>query len=467
MTKLNLLTFSNIKNNRKVTIVTAAVVLVLIIIDLLATRQILYFNNNSEIILFILTVLIAYGIGSWILLGFAKHITKELRARSHLINIMHWTLTIIQFSLLGILLFILYNNIINCHDYFSLCNGTRSLTTSVNAISSVAASIIMGIFSFKLFSWFKSNNRNFMVLFYGLAAAALAISIAGDAFDKLYLANVVEERTPPGAVPQSSFIYKTFEKYHGEIEYKVVNPQTTTLYVVPTSKLDLYNQIIYWTSDAPYILTWAGTALLLGYYYKTTRKLDFKFWIILAVPLILYLVGSGLIFSLPSDIPYRFYIRLVFRAGTIASSLLFGLAFYVTARNLKSVKIKDYLTIAAVGIATVGIANEISALQQTYGVAAHSLVLLSSYLFVIGLYSSALSVSQDSSLRKLVKKSTVGLLDNIATAEMEQQTLRRIMKMVQDDQQKMEEKSGISSSMTEEDIKQYVEQTIMETRKLK
>ena len=204
----------------------------------------------------------------------------------------------------------------------------------------------------------------------------------------------------------------------------------------------------------------------MGYYYKTTHKLDFKFWIILAVPLILYLVGSGLIFSLPSDIPYRFYLRLVFRAGTIASSLLFGLAFYVTARNLKSVKIKDYLTIAAVGIATVGIANEISALQQTYGVAAHSLVLLSSYLFVIGLYSSALSVSQDSSLRKLVKKSTVGLLDNIATAEMEQQILR-IMKMVQDDQQKMEEKSGISSSMTEEDIKQYVEQTIMETRKHK
>ena len=50
---------------------------------------------------------------------------------------------------------------------------------------------------------------------------------------------------------------------------------------------------------------------------------------------------------------------------------------------------------------------------------------------------------------------------------MEQQTLRRIMRIVQDDQHKMEEKSGISSSMTEEDIKQYVEQTIMETRKRK
>jgi hypothetical protein len=61
----------------------------------------------------------------------------------------------------------------------------------------------------------------------------------------------------------------------------------------------------------------------------------------------------------------------------------------------------------------------------------------------------------------------IGLLDNIATAEMEQQVVGRIMKMVQGDQQKMEEKSGISSSMTEEDIKLYVEQTIRETRKRK
>jgi hypothetical protein len=44
---------------------------------------------------------------------------------------------------------------------------------------------------------------------------------------------------------------------------------------------------------------------------------------------------------------------------------------------------KDYLTIAAIGIATVGISFGASGLQQTFGVAAHSLVLLFSYLFII------------------------------------------------------------------------------------
>ena len=44
---------------------------------------------------------------------------------------------------------------------------------------------------------------------------------------------------------------------------------------------------------------------------------------------------------------------------------------------------------------------------------AHSLGPLASYLFSIGLYCSAVSVSQDSSLRKIVRKSATDLLDHI------------------------------------------------------
>jgi hypothetical protein len=306
-------------------------------------------------------------------------------------------------------------------------------------------------------------------LFYGLAAAALAISIAGDAFDKLLLIQVVvEETSPPGAVPQASFIYETFEKYHGEIQYKVVNPHTTTLYVVPTSNLNLYNQIIYWTSLAPYILTWAGTALLLAYYYKRkTGKLNFTFWVIISVPLILYLVGSGLIFSLPSDIPYRFYFRLLFRAGTIGSSVLFGLAFFITSRKLTATKVKDYLMISAMGIIIIGIANEISALQQTYGAAAHSLVLLASYLFSIGLYSSALSISQDIKLRQSLRKSVEQqstLLDKIGASEMEHEIRKMVIKVMDDLPYQTEEKTGIQTSIEEQDIKEYLNKAIAEVK---
>ena len=63
--------------------------------------------------------------------------------------------------------------------------------------------------------------------------------------------------------------------------------------------------------------------------------------------------------------PYRFYFRLLFRAGYIGSSVLFGLAFFIVSRNLTATKVKDYLIISAIGIIIIGIANEISALQQT------------------------------------------------------------------------------------------------------
>jgi hypothetical protein len=464
----NLNSITGLVSSRKVAITTAAIITILVIIDLLLTRQILPYGTKStdsiETIIFILTVVIGYGIGSWILLMYTKQISSELRAKSHLINTMHWTVMIAQFSLLGILLYVIYNNSVNCPNYFTFCNAPRFSTGSVDAISSVLASIILGIISFKFFSWYKLNKRNLIVLFYGLAGATLAISISGDAFDKLFLLQVVEEKTPPGAVTGSAFIYKDFEKYHGQVQYKVVNPHTTTIYVVPTSSLPLYHFFVLLSSDPPYVFTWLGTLMLLHYYYQRIGRVNLTFWIILSIPLILYLIGSGLIFSLPSDVTYRYFYRIIFRAGTVGSSVLFGLAFYITTRKLTAIKVKDYLTISAIGIIIVGIANEISELQPTYGVASHSLILLSSYLFSVGLYSAAVSVSQDNSLRKSVRES-VGLLDNIGTAQMEQQIVRRVTRVVRDNQQQLEEQTGISSSTSEDDIRQYIVIVLEEKKK--
>jgi signal transduction histidine kinase len=184
----------------------------------------------------------------------------------------------------------------------------------------------------------------------------------------------------------------------------------------------------------------------------------------------LYLIGSGLIFSLPSDIPYRFYFRLVFRVGTIGSSVLFGVAFYIITRRLTSIKVKDYLIITAMGIIMIGIANEISALQQTYGAAAHSVVLLASYLFSIGLYCSALSVSQDSSLKKSIRNSTMEvarLLDIIGTPQMKEEIERRVLNTAKEQKSTLLERTGIEPSLTEHDMKQYLGTVLKEVKILK
>jgi hypothetical protein len=55
-------------------------------------------------------------------------------------------------------------------------------------VSSMSATIIMGIIAFKFFSWYRlSNKKNLTVLLYGNAALTLALSIAEDAGTKLLI----------------------------------------------------------------------------------------------------------------------------------------------------------------------------------------------------------------------------------------------------------------------------------------
>jgi hypothetical protein len=128
-----------------------------------------------------------------------------------------------------------------------------------------------------------------------------------------------------------------------------------------------------------------------------------------------------------------------------------------------SLKLRDYLIIAAIGDTIVGISLSTSALQQTYGVAAHSLVLLSSYMFSMGLYLSAISVSQDSSLRKLIRTSATNLIYNIGSAQMEQEIESRVRKVIQKQQKEMEQQTGgFSYEVSEYDMKDYIQQVIRE-----
>ena len=147
------------------------------------------------------------------------------------------------------------------------------------------------------------------------------MSIGIDALDKIVVQKVIEEKSPANVIPNSSFIYKTSKKYDGQVQYKIVNQDITTLYVVPSSMIPIHKFITYLVSDTPYIFTWISIFILLRQYYQRIGqkivRFPIKYWILLSVPLVLYIIGSGLIISLPNDATYRMYMRIVFRAGTI------------------------------------------------------------------------------------------------------------------------------------------------------
>ena len=442
--------------NRKIPVITGIIIIFIVIIDLLMTRQILPYTNDTETLMFILTVIIGYGVGSWVLLGYITQVSKEIRAKSRSINIMHWIVIIIQFSLFLILLSMLFND-----------NSNRFLSPLVFAISSITGSIVLGLITYKLFSWYRlSKYKNLVILLYGIAAFTLASSILEDAGTKLLLVQVIEEKSPPGATIESSFLYKPSEKYNGEIIYKIVNSDTTILYVIPNSSLIYYNLLNSTVLPIAFVFRWIASTTLLRSLYQRIRKLPLLLWIILSLPLIFYMIGKAPGFfageSLSGvDEEYRYFFRLLFRIGTIGGNILFGLVFFIFVKSLASSKLKDYLIMVGIGDTIVGISLSTSAIEPTYGVAAHSLVLLSSYLFSFGLYLSAISISSDISLRKSIKGSMHDLVGNIGSAQMEQEIEKKVTKIIQIQQKEMEKQiGGFSSEVTETKVKDYVKLAI-------
>ena len=102
-----------------------------------------------------------------------------------------------------------------------------------------------------------------------------------------------------------------------------------------------------------------------------------------------------------------------------------------------------------------------------YGLVSVSFTGLSCYLIYNGLYFSAISVSQDMTLRQSIRKSVMEqskLLDNIGTAEMEKEVQKRVLTVVKKTSADMKESTGVEASMNEGEMKDYVELVIKELR---
>jgi len=79
---------------------------------------------------------------------------------------------------------------------------------------------------------------------------------------------------------------------------------------------------------------------------------------------------------------------------------------------------------------------------------------LSSYLVLVGIYSSAISVSEDSklrqSIRKLVLKETK-LLDSIGTAQMQGEIESMVLQVTKEQEETLKEQTGVQPSLSEEE----------------
>jgi DNA-binding protein Fis len=165
---------------------------------------------------------------------------------------------------------------------------------------------------------------------------------------------------------------------------------------------------------------------------------------------------------------------ITFSATKPAGAILFGTAFWALARKLVDRTLKNYMLTCAFGMIILFAANQPIGLLLTsyppFGLATISFMGVSSYLVLLGIYSSAISVSEDSKLRQSIRnfaRKESRLLDSFGTAHMEQEIEKRVMALTKQNQERMAEETGIQSSLSEDEIKQYVEQVIKEVKKPK
>ena len=129
------------------------------------------------------------------------------------------------------------------------------------------------------------------------------------------------------------------------------------------------------------------------------------------------------------------------------------------------------MIIAAYGFVLFYIAGSASASQAAYppfGAVSVSFIGLSCYLIYAGLYSSAVTVSQDTTLRLSIKKSITDqakFLHGMGSAQMEQELQSTVMKLAKKHSDVLTEKTGVESSMTENDIKEYMAMVMDEIHK--
>ena len=130
----------------------------------------------------------------------------------------------------------------------------------------------------------------------------------------------------------------------------------------------------------------------------------------------------------PSSDPEWFSYYLYASLYSTAGGIFFGFAFLIVARNVHNDMVRGFMVISAYGFILMFISNQVTLVATSfppYGTATISYFGLSSYLILIGLNATALSLSQDLALRKSIRKSLLdksNLLGGIGSAEMQIET---------------------------------------------
>ena len=398
----------------------------------------------NYMILFVL-IYVAYAAGNVIIMRLVRSQLHSSSGNKPLLFKSFFAgITATQYAILFMIFVLICQILLN--NYYSVW-----LLKSISFNSYLMGGIMLSLLSYKLLSWFKNEKSVILILYFFAMALICANSILIIYSLQIQLAskpdNISYNRSLAGGFAPGSGVFKLIQDYLLIISFSIM---------------------------------WLATALLMKNYSGIKGLV--RYWGIMAISLIYFtgqfqpmffgVVSLSTISATLGDIGYTIFVS----AARPVAGIMFGLVFWSISRKVAKTVIKQYLLIAGFGIMMLFASNQSAGLSLTplppFGIITAAFFGLSTYLLFIGLYSSAVSVSHDLTIRKQAKKyaNQLVLLDRIGTPEMKQRVeslVSGVMKDLKNQVHELTESSGVLPSIDEENFKDYLETVLKEVRKRK
>jgi hypothetical protein len=227
---------------------------------------------------------------------------------------------------------------------------------------------------------------------------------------------------------------------------------------------------------------WITTALLMKNYRERLLN-EIVYWIILSIPLVYFVItyfyqlflANILISYLAIDpITVSIVLGAFLSLSKPIGGLVFAIAFWKIARTISYEKnIRTYMIVSGWGIFLIFAANQaatqIVAPYPPFGLSTITVLVMASFLMLIGIYNSAILVSANNELRKSIYKHAVEsrLLRLIGHAEMESEIEKTVRKISRDKNLlEVDEEQQRLLEIDEKGLKKYLDLVIREVKKV-
>ena len=318
----------------------------------------------------------------------------------------------------------------------------------VTYISHVSALVFAIPLVVILAKWFKSR-RNYIILLYiitfSLVSANIVVSLSF--YEQVLLRSTAIEIRP----------------------YRI-GSYVTAYYSTPADEsLSAAYNIIFILS---FLVIWLATMALLNQYKYRLGKI--RYYALTIIPLIYFIFPFHTYFAnllspfvLDSPIAVSMIYTILFSATKQVGAFLFGLSFLIASTVVPKGSVRKSLLISCIGMTILFSSVEITPLQYKvlppYGLITEAFIPLGAFLLLVGIFTSAINLSQDGELRRDFRKSALAqlsLLRTMGITEMEKELIKNFKSAEKRTAYRETEKE-----YPEEDVKQIVREVLEELKR--